>query len=324
MLLLTGCSFASTDHAPTPSSIVPAAASSAGPVVSPGLPAWWRPKAPVRPNRSGSEFSDFHRAEGTLDGLVLGGPRQVGRGVGRAVLRMRAHTSTRASAVPTRFPATNQLSLVRLRSTVREFGGFTILGTPQGHLYNGLRVDRGRRFRVHDVRVARVPGRASAPPGETFGLNDYRTTGGQYTRVEIDGAGVGAAGFGVNGSRNITIRNSYSHDNRYSMGFAFWHVRNITITKSIAARNGRAGFNFERVSGSVRLNRIVTIGNRYPISIASDQGTASYRIVNPIYSGSTLEVHLPLTYYGKKNRQRREDVHLIIHGRDRTDLLRFS
>ena len=38
----------------------------------------------------------------------------------------------------------------------------------------------------------------------------------------------------------------------------------------------------------------------------------------------TLEVHLPKTYYGVKNKQRRSDVRLIIHGRDRSDLIRFT
>ena len=288
------------------------------------LPGWWRPKAPTHPDLAGRTFSNFRAAAGTLDGLVLGGSRLVGAGVGRTVLRMRAHTSTHARDVPSTFPQTNQLSLVRLRSTVHEFAGVTIRATPQGHLYNGLRVDRAQHLRMHDVRIVGVPGSASEPPGETFGLNDYRTSGAHYTHVEIDGAGRGAAGFGANGSRNITISRCYSHGNPYSMGFAFWHVRNITMSQSIARHNGGAGFNFERVSGTVRLSRIVTLGNHYPIRIASDQGSASYRIVDPTFAGRTLEVHLPRTYYGVRNKQRRSDVHLIIHGRDRSDLLRFT
>jgi Right handed beta helix region len=324
VLMLTGCSTGAAPAPPTSAPVVHPASSITTRAATYRVPGWWRPKAPTHPNRGGRRFSNFHAAAGTLDGLVLAGNRLVGRGVGRAVLRMRPHTSTHASDVPSRFPQTNQLSLVRLQSTVREFAGFTIKATEQGHLYNGLRVDRAGHFRMHDVRIAGIPGSASAPPGETFGLNDYRTSGARYTRVEIDGAGRGASGFGVNGSRNITVRRSYSHDNRHSMGFAFWHVRNITITQSLATNNGGAGFNFERVSGSVRLSGIVALRNRYPISIASDQGSATYRIVDPTFPGRTLEVHLPRTYYGVKNKQRRDDVHLIIHGRDRSDLIRFT
>jgi hypothetical protein len=279
---------------------------------------------PASPNSAGSTFSDFHPAAGTLDGLVLSGPRLIGAGVDRSVLRMRAHSSTHAADIPTAFPQTNQLSLVRLGSTVTEFAGFTVRATAEGHLYNGLRIDRARHIRVHDVRVVGVPGSASSPPGETFGLNDYRTDGARYGRVEIDGRGRGAAGFGVNGSRSITIHDCYSHDNRYSMGFAFWQVRNIAISRSIATFNGRAGFNFERVSGTVELDRIVSRWNRHPISIASDQGSAVYRIVDPVLSGPTFEVHLPRTYYGATNLQRRSDIHLIVNGRERRDLLRFT
>lgn len=336
-LVLAGCSSLPVDllrptvpgPVPVPTWSVPVALPSSISIAAPRLPTyrvpdWWRPRAIARPNRGGAVFSDFHRAEGTYDGIVLSADRLLGRGVGRSVLRMRSHTSTHAADIPKRFPHTNQLSLVRLRSSVREFAGFTLTGTRQGHLYNGLRVDRTTGLRVHDVRILRIPGNKSFPPGETFGLNDYRSTGNRYARVEIDGKGVGAAGFGINGSRNITIHDSYSHNNRYSMGFAFWHVRNITIERSIAAFNGRAGFNFERVSGTVRLNRIMTLGNRHPITIASDQGSATYRIVDPIFQGSKLEVHLPRTYYGKPNKQRRGSIHLIIKGRDRSDLLRFS
>src|SRR4051794_7423940 len=122
----------STATPPPPTPEVQSAASITPRAPAKRLPGWWRPAAPAHPNRGGRTFSNFHAAAGTLDGLVLAGRRLVGSGVGKAVLRMRPHTSTHASAVPSTFPQTNQLSLIRLRSTVREFAGFTIRATAQG------------------------------------------------------------------------------------------------------------------------------------------------------------------------------------------------
>lgn len=271
-------------------------------------------------------FRDFDAvAGGTLNGVAASITGLRGSGVGRTVLQMKAHTSTKKATIPRVFPATNQLSLMRLTGDDLTVSGFTLRGTDQGHLYNGLRIDHAERLDVHDVKVQGVPGSSSSPPGETFGLNDYRTSGSVYTRVEVDGAGVGGAGFGANVSKNVTIRDSYFHDDRYSMGATFWEVQGITLIDTIATDNGRAGINLERVSGAVRMVRPVLLGNHQgPIRIASDRGSAEVTIVDPVFSGSKFTIVLPRTYYGRPNLQRRSDVHLIVHGTDRTEqLVRF-
>ncbi|WP_375399279.1 right-handed parallel beta-helix repeat-containing protein [uncultured Amnibacterium sp.] len=271
-------------------------------------------------------FTDFDAGTGgTWNGVAAWITGLRGSGVGRTVLQMKAHTSTKKAMIPRAFPATNQLSLVRLTGDDLTVSGFTLRGTNQGHLYNGLRIDHADRLDVHDVKVQGVPGSSSSPPGETFGLNDYRTNGSVYTRVEVDGAGVGGAGFGANVSKNITIRDSYFHDNRYSMGATFWEVQGITLIDTIATDNGRVGINLERVSGAVRMVRPVLLGNHQgPIRIASDRGSAKVTIVDPVFSGSHFTVVLPRTYYDRPNLQRRSDVHLIVHGQDRTEqLVRF-
>lgn len=271
-------------------------------------------------------FKDFDQATGgTMNGVAARVQGLRGSGVGRTVLKMKAHTSTKKSLIPDAFPATNQLSLVRLTGDDLTVSGFTVRGTHQGHLYNGLRIDHAKRLDVHDIKVQGVPGSSSSPPGETFGLNDYRTSGSVYTRVEVDGAGVGGAGFGANVSKNVTIRDSYFHDNRYSMGATFWEVNGIRIIDTIATENGRVGVNLERVSGRVELVRPVLLDNRQgAIRVASDRGSAEVTIVDPVFSGSHFTVVLPRTYYDSPNLQRRSDVRLIVHGKDRTEqLLRF-
>lgn len=322
------------------------------------IPTYWQPKVTTRPKGSlvtpfealaaGSDlsatlnsapddhqvalragtytFKDFDSATGgTMNGVAAWVKGLRGSGVGRTVLKMKAHTSTKKSTIPSTFPSTNQLSLMRLTGDDLTVSGFTLRGTHQGHLYNGLRIDHAKRLDVHDVKVQGVPGSSSSPPGETFGLNDYRTSGSVYTRVEVDGDGVGGAGFGANVSTNVTIRDSYFHDNRYSMGATFWEVKGIRIVDTIAADNGRVGINLERVSGKVQLIRPVLLGNHEgAIRVASDRGSAKVTIVDPVFSGSHFTVVLPRTYYDSPNLQRRSDVRLIVHGKDRTEqLLRF-
>lgn len=179
---------------------------------------------------------------------------------------------------------------------------------------------------VSDLRVVAIPGSSSAPPGETFGVNDYRTHEASYDRIEVDGHGTGASGFGSNISTGVTVRRSYFHDNPFSMGATFWQDRDVSLTDVIAVRNKAAGLNFERVSGRVTITRSITRHNGCcDLRIVSDRGSARYRIVDPVFDGPKLVVAWPRTYLGHPNLQRRSDVRLFVRGVDRTkDLLRFS
>ena len=116
-----------------------------------------------------------------------------------------------------------------------------------------------------------IPGSRNYPFGETFGINDFRTTGSVYCGLEIDGAGVGAAGFGANDSANLTIRSAVSRDNPHSHGFTFWQSRDITLI-DVASIDNRGGLNFERDSGTIRIVRPVLSGitSRHHISVNSD------------------------------------------------------
>jgi len=273
-------------------------------------------------------FQDFTPADGTFDGGVIGGGGLIGMGQGRSVLEVAPSTSTHAGDIPTTFPATNQLSVLRvgtLESTSRiVLSHFSVQGTEQGHLYNGLRVERVRNLRASDIRVTAIPGGASSPPGETFGINDFRTTGSQWSKVVVDGAGVGASGFGVNNATDIQICDTVSNNNRYGMGFAFWQSNGITCVDCIATDNGRAGFNFERVTGSNELVRPRATGNTYGIRISNDLGTGRFLIVDPRLTDGHLTVTLPYRYNGSANRQKASDITLVVRGKERPDLLRIQ
>lgn len=269
---------------------------------------------------AGSERIDAARVPAASAGLV-------GAGSDRTTIELAPHSSTRASAVPKVEYTVNPLNELRISSANAVVGGFSLIGTPQGHTYNGLRIERATNPRIADVHVSSIPGDMDRPPGETFGINDYKTTGARYEHIDVDGGGVGAAGFAANGSSDITVCAATSHDNPVSMGFAFWSVKNITLIDCTATDNGFAGFNFERVGGTVTLLNPVARGNRWDMRVVSDLGSAKYTIVDPDLSKTQVPgkwtIEVPSTYWKHPSLQHQSDITLIIDGKSRPDLLRF-
>ena len=268
--------------------------------------------------RSGTyRFADF--SAGLLGVDLTGG--LVGRGSGSTVLEMAPGSSTKQSSVPTEAWSTNQLSLIRVQHATT-ISGLTLRGTDQGHLYNGLRISRSTGARISDVRVVSVPGSDDIPPGETFGINDYSTSGTHYSDVEVDGNGGGGSAFGTNNSNDVTVSDSSFHDSGHANGATFWQTKNVTVRNTVSSGNRDAGFNFERVSGTVVLDHVTTKSNRLSdLRINSDTGSAVYRIIDPTFSGQKLDILMTPKYMGHPNTQRRSDVHVIVDGVDRTDEL---
>jgi hypothetical protein len=243
----------------------------------------------------------------------------VGAGRDRTVLEMKAHSSSRAGNVPTAKGTTNQLSLIKI-SGARTVRDFTLQGTDQGHLYNGLRIANSKGAQISNVRVVAVPGNKDVPPGETFGINDGRTTSSHYSNIDIDGKHVSASNFAANSSNDVVIDDSSFRDAGYSHGAAFWQTHDITVRDTSATGNHRAGFNFERVSGTVNMIRTTTKDNALAdYRIASDQGSAVYNIVDPVFSGPKLRIMIEKTVFGVPETQKRSDIHVIINGVDRTN-----
>jgi hypothetical protein len=262
-------------------------------------------------------FSDFGS---DLLGLDLTG-RLTGAGSGSTTIEMTPNSSSKRSRVPTKHWTTNQLSLVKV-SDASEISGFTLKGTDQGHLYNGLRVSRSTNPRISDVRVLSIPGGDDIPPGETFGINDYRTDGATYSNVEVDGSSISGAAFGTNDSNDVTVSGSSFHDAGHSNGATFWQTRNVTVRNTTSVDNKDAAFNFERVSGTVVLDHVTMRGNRLSdLRIDSDQSSATYRIIDPVLDGKKLTIVMTPRYMGHANVQRKSDVHVIVGGVDRTAAL---
>lgn len=267
-------------------------------------------------------FRDFKPAEGTIDGGVLGAGGLVGAGASKSKVELVPHSSTHKRDVPHVSSRTNQLDILRVTGTAKLLRGFEVRATPQGHLYNGLRIDRIHGLRASHIRVVGVAGDEHQQPGETFGINDYRTVGSRWSHIVVDGKGVGASGFGVNGSKDITICGSTSRNNAVAMGFAFWQSSGIRLVDDTAIDNGFAGFNFERTTGKVVMIRPVAHGNRYNMRIASDRSSAKFTIIDPKLVNGVWTIWMPKRWF-TTNKQKRSDVTLIIHGKKRPDLLRF-
>ncbi|MGG7128926.1 hypothetical protein ACQPUH_15425, partial [Clostridium perfringens] len=116
-----------------------------------------------------------------------------------------------------------------------EVGGFSLLGTNQGHLYNGLEIYRVKPgSTVHDILVKGIPGDLSREPGETFSLSFFRceaTSGNpvQVSNVEIDGRDstntlVAASGIGVNFGTNLQFTNVNSHHMKMAHAYALYET----------------------------------------------------------------------------------------------------
>ena len=242
-----------------------------------------------------------------------------GAGSGRTVIAMTPHTSTHEDDVPTAPFTTNPLNLLTSTGGSPQLGGFTLQATPQGHLYNGLRIGQATGARASDITVTGVPGNANYPPGETFAINDWRTLGSVWTHITVDGAGIGAAGFGANSSRDLTIRNSAFTGLRYSVGLALWQTNGITLDH-ISVLGNRAGINFERASGPIVIRDSTFANNdKYDLQFMTDRPGGQVTIVDPVLAPEQrLRVHLPARYQGRANGQDRDAIRVLIDGVDRT------
>lgn len=266
-------------------------------------------------------FTDFGVAEdGRQAGVLLPAGGLTGRGVTATVLRMADRSSTRARLVPPGGPdGTNPLDLLLVTGATPTLSGFTLQGSPQGHLYNGLRLAGTHGARVTGVKVAAVPGDFLAGPGETFGISDRHGRGNTYTDIEVDGAGVGASGLGISDSDAVTVQRASLHDNPFSAGIAVWQTTGVTLTDVRTARN-RTGMALERVGGTVLITRPTFLGNaEQDLYIGSDLGSARIIIADPVLAiGATLRVRMPYTEMGRPNRQLKSDLTVTRNGADVT------
>lgn len=199
------------------------------------------------------EFADFTSQS---SGMYVRG-NLTGDGVDRTTLRMKPRSSTKTA--PT--TGTNQLHLIRagggLNQSVTlaggDVGGFTLEGTDQGHLYNGLMVPWSTGVRVHDLHIKGIPGNSSAPPGETFSLNLWHANESRVERVKVDaknaaGQSVGASLIGLNDCYGSTLTDVEATGTTTGFGIAIWQCSDVKI-RGGNFRNNRRAINTENMRG---------------------------------------------------------------------------
>lgn len=290
------------------------------------------------------QFSDFNDNTNTYGFRVLIANGVLGSGRSWTTFQMTPGSSTQAGRVPVSNPPTsngqiNPLRLMRVgwedNANPVEVGGFSLLGTNQGHLYNGMEIYRVKAGSyIHDVLVKGIPGDLSREPGETFALSLYRceaTTGSPVLvkNVETDGRDsggtlVGASGIGVNFGYNLRFENVNSHHMKMAHAFALYETSNLTFVDSRATDTELNGFNFENVSGDVNLTRCVTTANKgYHLGIFTNTGSANYNIIDPVYDGAKLRIRCT-GYNGGPQTQDTNAIKLYVGGVERPDLIQWT
>lgn len=220
----------------------------------------------------------------------------------------------------------NQTTNPRPYPTVNS--GWSLRGTPQMNefqqqsgrtqpmLYPGIINYIGRSSWWGNMDVSGFPGDWYYPPGETFQINDYKTVDAYYEGLRVDGriasgltgAGqrVGGSPFGSNGSKNVTIVNSWMGFSRASsLTFSYagseetgQNTNGVTVRNTTIERNANGddmaghrftGINFEGVRGPVLLDRVKIImdnptkwWDQTHMSIASAMiDNPGFRIIDP-------------------------------------------
>jgi len=280
---------------------------------------------------------------GTFDGSAVGFFPWVdttgihGSGVSKTVFQMKANsaTSTQIASVPTGVGTTNQYQLMRVGGAGPNSKGvavnvpvtlsdFTLQGTTQGMLYNGLQLYYASGAVLSNVRIAGIPGNSAVNPGETFGVNVYHSDNVVFNNVEVDGS-IGGSNVGLNFVNGFTLNDSYLHDAKYGAGITgYTSTGNIIYNRVRAINNRYVAFNFEQCNAAnITLNNCIMQGSKGAhIIIDSSVGSSRLTIVDPVFDGPKLLVTVHAKYAdGKANLQKDSDITLIVNGQSRPDLM---
>lgn len=177
----------------------------------------------------------------------------LGAGSNYTTIEMVPNTSTKAGTIPSTNGQSNNLDYVNISTANAKVDGVKILGTSQGHLYNGLRFTGNASATFSNSSVVAIPGNSGSPPGETFGVNFQACTGTvTVTNITADGQNVGAAAMGSNhATARFTVTNYLAINNKYSAGWASWHQLGQMDFHGFIMKNGARAFNAEGLGAEV-------------------------------------------------------------------------
>lgn len=276
-----------------------------------------------------TEFKDF--AAKASSGTIL--PNKMdGKGV--QIYRMVPKSSTKASKVPVPNPPTdpNPTNPFYLAS-VGNIEGTTLLegvdlsfflldGTDQGHYYGGLMARFTKNMKITGAFVLGVPGIGGEPPGETFSINVWHALGALLENCGCDGRGISSSLFGLNNAEQTILRGCTGRGNRGGTALTSWKSGGITVD-DFDARGSHRGFNIEQPTGAHTYNRPDLRGTQgLPhFTCNSNERSIPLTIRDPRLDQWPLLVGVDTSgkpFYGKKQLQRKEDVHVILNNVDVT------
>lgn len=288
-------------------------------------------------------FSDFADSTVSYGVRVLIANGILGSGKSWTTFQMTPMTSTQAGRVPVSNPPAsngqvNPLRLMRVgwedNANPVQVGGFSLVGTEQGHLYGGLEIYRVKPGSiVRDLLIKGIPGDLSREPGETFALSMYRceaTAGNKIlvTNVEIDGRNasnvpVAASGMAVNFGYYMRFENANVHHMNVAHAYALYETSNLEFVNCRATNTALNGFNFENVSGDILLSGCTMTSNgENHIGIFTNKGSGNYTIIDPVYDGAKLRIR-ETGYAGGAKTQDRNAIKLYVGGVERPDLIQW-
>lgn len=193
------------------------------------------------------------------------GIKQVlGAGSASTRLEMVAHSSTKGSTVPS--TGTNQLHYIDTYQVADGFvwDGINMVGTDQGHLYNGLSFENPGNATVSNSTFSGVPGSGGTPPGETSMVAIHQQQVGKtfsFTNCTFDGrlngAPVTSAMLATNTTRGtITITDCVFQDNLGSAGPTIWELAaggTINLIRPVT-RNLKRNIGNEAQGGTINIH----------------------------------------------------------------------
>jgi hypothetical protein len=226
-----------------------------------------------------------------------------GAGKTSTVIKMNNYTSTKASAVSALVLGnTNPYHLLKIGSGSGRGGGplikfedFTLTGTPQGHVYNGLRMDYGASGSVlRNVKVTGIPGNDSTPPGETFAANLYDCLNVIVDNCEFDGringtgSPVTASMLGLNNSDHATITDTTFKYCGVGFPLAAWQSTGGNLTRCTFDSNNRVPVHIENCDGVWNFYNCTWTNTRefhgvFAASANWASGEAVYNFYDPVY-----------------------------------------
>lgn len=179
--------------------------------------------------------------------------------------QMVALSSTVKPYVPLRgYGLTNNFSYMGVFNTIPNLllQHFSLIGTNQDHLYNGLRIEKATGTSVvHHLYLEGFAGDQAAPPGETFGINIYKGGGIYLHHLEVNGirsrqGGTTSIcssplGFNSHDGTNAKVEDCYFHDCYIGMPTTWDDTSAMGITwRRNRSHRCKTGFNHERVKKS--------------------------------------------------------------------------